>query len=67
MTKERARKRAKAKAGEKAKKRAAQAAQPDANMPSGKFDAGNNSIKKPGGGASNSNFAEARRGSARSR
>ena len=67
MTKERARKRAKAKAGEKANKRAAQAAQPDTNMPSGKFDAGNNSIKRPGGATNNSNFAEARRGAARSR
>jgi len=67
MTKARARERAKAKAGQKAKKRAAQADQPDANTPPGKFDPGSNSINKLGGSTNNANFAEARRGSARSR
>ncbi|MBT3398572.1 MAG: hypothetical protein HOL07_14850 [Rhodospirillaceae bacterium] len=68
MTKARARERAKAKAGQKAKKRAAQADQPDTNTPPGKFDPGSGSINKPGGGTNNANFAEARRGgSARSR
>ncbi len=67
MTKARARQRAKAKAGQKAKKRAAQAEQPNTNTPPGRFDPGTSSITKPGGGTNNSNFAEARRGAARSR
>ena len=68
MTKARARERAKAKAGQKAEKRAAQSDQSDANTPPGKFDSGTGSINKLGGGTSNTNFAEARRGgSARSR
>lgn len=67
MSKARARERAKAKAGQKAQKRktAADATQPE-NKP-GKFDAGANSIRKPGGGTNAGNFAEARRGAARSR
>lgn len=67
MTKARARERAKAKAGQKAQKRkaAAAAAQPENNA--GKFDAGSNAIHKPGGSVNAGNFAEARRGAARSR
>ena len=67
MSKARARERAKAKAGQKAQKRkaAADATQPE-NKP-GKFDAGAHSIRKPGGGTNAGNFAEARRGAARSR
>lgn len=68
MIKARARERAKAKAGQKARKCAAQADQPETNTPPGKFDPGTGSISKPGGGTNNSNFAEARRGgSSRSR
>ena len=67
MSKARARERAKAKAGQKAQKRkaAAAAAQPE-NKP-GKFDGANNAIRKPGSVVNAGNFAEARRGAARSR
>lgn len=67
MSKARARERAKAKAGQKAQKRkaAANTAQPENKA--GKFDAGGNSIRKVGGGINTGNFAEARRGAARSR
>lgn len=61
MTKARARQRAKAKAGQKTKKHAAEADRP------GKFDPGSGSIKRPAAAASTRNFAESRSGSARGR
>ena len=67
MTKARARQRAKAKAGEKAKKRAANADKPDTKSKSGQFDSGAGSIKSPSASVNTKNFAEARRGAARSR
>ncbi len=67
MTKAKARVRAKAKAGQKIKKREAAAGQPDQNMRQGKFDPGAN-IKKVSGGNPNTKIqAGARRGAARSR
>lgn len=67
MTKARARERAKAKAGQKAQKRKAAAGSTQPENKPGKFDAGDNAIRKPGGGVNAGNFAEARRGAARSR
>lgn len=67
MTKARARERAKAKAGQKAQKRKAAAASAQPENKPGKFDAGDNATRKPGGGVNAGNFAEARRGAARSR
>ena len=67
MTKARARERAKAKAGQKALKRKSEASQTETSNRPGEFDAGSNSINKPGGSVNAGNFAEARRGAARSR
>ncbi len=67
MTKAKARQRAKAKAGQKAKKRQDDAANPTPQPRPGQFDRGPNSITKPGGRANTKNFAETRRGAARSR
>ena len=67
MTKAKARQRAKAKAGQKAKKRQANAGQPEQQGRPGQFDRGSNSITKPGGRTNTKNFAETRRGAARSR
>jgi hypothetical protein len=67
MTKAKARLRAKAKAAEKMKKRAAGADQQDKQTPPGRFDPGNNSITSPMANASTKGTGPARRGSARSR
>ncbi len=67
MTKAKARKRAKARAGQKAKKREAQAGQPGQQTKPGHFDPGSGSIKGPKVNASSKSFAEMRRGAARSR
>lgn len=67
MSKAKARQRAKAKAGQKAKKRQENAANPAPQSRPGQFDRGPNSITKPGGRANTKNFAETRRGAARSR
>ncbi len=67
MTKAKARQRAKAKAGQKAKKREIDAAQPGQKAQRGHFDPGSNSITKPMVSTNAKNFAEARRGSTRSR
>jgi len=65
MTKARARERAKAKAGQKAKKREAHADQAGQKNQPGKFDPGAGSIK--GASANTKNVGGARRGAARSR
>ncbi len=67
MTKAKARQRAKAKAGQKAKKREIAAEQPGQGIPPGQFDPGPGSIKAPKMNANAKNFAEAKRGAARSR
>lgn len=67
MTKAKARKRAKAKAGQKAEKREASAGQPDQTIRPGQFDPGPNSISSPMPKANTRNLAGARRGAARSR
>tara|TARA_R110000787_G_scaffold3947_12_gene15397 strand:- start:230 stop:433 length:204 start_codon:yes stop_codon:yes gene_type:complete len=67
MTKARARERAKARAGQKTKKRAAAADQTDQNIPRGQFDPGTSSIKGPTANAGARNFGGARRGAARSK
>lgn len=67
MTKAKARERAKAKAGQKVKKREAGAAQPDQNTRQGKFDPAANSKKASGGNPNNNIQSGARRGAARSR
>ena len=67
MTKEKARKRAKAKAAQKAKKRLDNADQPEATVRPGQFDPGPNSIKGPSTNANVQNLGGARRGAARSR
>ena len=67
MTKAKARARAKAKAGQKAKKRAANAARTGQAIPPGKFDPGPGTIKGKGLGSAAKNFAGARRGAARSK
>ncbi|MBT5047359.1 MAG: hypothetical protein HOM58_02565 [Rhodospirillaceae bacterium] len=66
MTKAKARARAKAKAGEKAKKRAANAAQPEQSFQTGKFDPGNHGAKRPGMNVNTKVAATAKRGAARS-
>jgi hypothetical protein len=67
MSKARARERAKAKAGQKIKKREAAAAQPAQNIRPGQFDPAANT-KKASGGNPNANIqGGARRGAARSR
>jgi hypothetical protein len=67
MTKAKARERAKAKAGQKVKKREAAADQPDQNIRPGKFDPGANMKKASGGNPSARTQSGARRGAARSR
>lgn len=67
MTKARARERAKAKAGQKAKKREATANHPGEEIKRGQFDPGSGSIKTPGTKANTRNFAASGRGAARSR
>jgi hypothetical protein len=67
MTKARARERAKAKAGQKVRKRLANADRTDQNIRPGQFDPGTNSIKGPAMNASTRNFGAARRGAARSK
>ncbi|NQU56584.1 MAG: hypothetical protein HQ513_05060 [Rhodospirillales bacterium] len=67
MTKEKARKRAKAKSAQKIKKREENAAQFGQNDRPGKFDPGALSIKGPNVNASAGNFAGAKRGAARSK
>lgn len=67
MTKAKARQRAKAKAGQKAKKREVNAAQSGQQDRPGRFDRGPGSITKPVVNTNAKNFAEAKRGSARSR
>jgi hypothetical protein len=67
MTKARARQRAKAKAGEKAKKREANAGQPGQKIRPGQFDPGTQSITGPGVNARVNRFAGPKRGATRSR
>jgi len=66
MTKARARERAKAKAGQKTKKREANADRTDQTVRPGQFDPGANKIKKPGSNTGTKVFGGARRGGARS-
>lgn len=66
MTKAKARERAKAKAGQKARKREANAGQPGQIRP-GQFDPGPGSIKSPQFNTDTTRAAGGRRGSARSR
>jgi hypothetical protein len=65
MTKARARERAKAKAGQKARKREANADRTDPAVRPGQFDAGAGRIKKPGANKGARVFGGARRGGAR--
>ncbi len=67
MTKARARQRAKAKAGQKARKREANADRPGQNIQPGRFDPGASSIKVPRVNANTRKFSGAKRGAARSR
>ncbi len=67
MTKAKARQRAKAKVGQKARKREANADRPGPNIQPGQFDPGPSSIKSPRANANAKNFAVAKRGAARSR
>ncbi len=67
MTKARARQRAKAKAGQKARKREANADRPGQKIQPGQFDPGASSIKGPRVNANAKNFSGAKRGAARSR
>ena len=67
MTKARARERAKAKAGQKAKKRESSAAHQGDEIKRGQFDPGSGSIKTPGAKANTKSFAASGRGAARSR
>ncbi len=67
MTKAKARQRAKANAGKKAKKRAADAERPGPNIQTGQFDPGASSIKGPRVNANIKSFGGAKRGAARSR
>ena len=67
MTKAKARQRAKAKAGQKARKREANADRPGQKIQQGQFDPGASSIKGPRVNANARNFAVAKRGAARSR
>ena len=67
MTKARARERAKAKAGQKAKKREANPDQPGQKIHPGQFDPGAGSITSPSKYANAKNVGGARRGAARSR
>ena len=67
MTKARARERAKAKAGQKVKKREANADRTDQNIRPGQFDPNAGSTKRPNANANAKNFGGARRGAARSK
>ncbi len=67
MTKDKARRRAKAKAAQKARKREANADRPGQTIRPGQFDPGASSIKSLGVNANVKNFAGAKRGAARSR
>ncbi len=67
MTKAKARQRAKAKAGQKVRKREANADRPGQKIQSGQFDPGASSIKGPRVNADARNFAVAKRRAARSR
>ncbi len=67
MTKAKARQRAKAKAGQKVRKREANADRPGQKIQTGHFDPGASSIKGPRVNANTRNFAVAKRGAARSR
>ncbi|NQV47776.1 MAG: hypothetical protein HQ504_08340 [Rhodospirillaceae bacterium] len=67
MTKARARERAKAKAGQKAKKRDVTADRSGQEIRPGQFDPGANSIKGPGISANTKNVGAVRRGAARSK
>ncbi len=66
MTKAKARLRAKAKAGQKIKKREARAGQPGQNRP-GQLDPGSSSIKGFNTNSNDRHFGKGQRGSARSR
>lgn len=66
MTKARARERAKAKAGQKIKKREANADRTDQTIRTGQFDPGASSIKKAGSNTGAKVVGGARRGGARS-
>ncbi len=67
MTKAKARQRAKAKAGQKAKKREAAADPTAQQIQRGHFDPGAGSIKSPRMNVNTKNFGGARRGAARSK
>jgi len=67
MTKEKARKRAKAKSAQKIRKREENAENPGQQNRHGMFDPGALSIKGPNASGNASNFATAKRGSARSK
>ena len=67
MTKAKARQRAKARAGQKAKKREVHARRPGQNIKPGQFDPGSGSIKSPKANAGTKSFAVVKRGAARSR
>jgi hypothetical protein len=67
MTKARARERAKAKAGQKAKKREANADRTDQTIRKGQFDPGASSKKDTGANTGTKVFGGARRGAARSK
>ena len=67
MTKEKARKRAKAKSAQRAHKQGGDAEVPGKKIRPGQFDPGANSIKGPRANANTKSFSGAKRGSARSR
>jgi hypothetical protein len=67
MTKARARERAKAKAGQKAKKREANADRTGQTIGPGQFDPDANTMKKGGANTGAKTFSGARRGAARSK
>ncbi len=67
MTKARARERAKAKAGQKAKRREANADRTDQNIRKGQFDPGAGTIKQTGANTGAKVFGAARRGAPRSK
>jgi hypothetical protein len=66
MTKARARERAKANAGQKARKKAAAADQPEQTFQAGKFDPSSHGTKRPGMSVNTKVAATAKRGAARS-
>ena len=67
MTKARARERAKAKAGQKIKKRETSADRTDQTVHPGQFDPGTSALKKGGANTGAKSFGGARRGAARSK